>query len=399
MVQVRNWRFADIEAELHEAAVAKVGFDDFGDPDYLEGLRRLLRAYDEDELLTDGGRLAARADLQSTLIRRLRSEKLLSELGGEGEHEIRRPIFITGLVRTGSTALHYLMGQIRGLQALPHWLAENPLPRPPRERWESHPNFQRTEKRLQAIYAGDSSRAAMHYMTAALPEECGHLLAQSFTDDRYNVSATLPGYARWYENEDHLASYRRHRRLVQLIGATDRQRRWLLKYPVHLRQLPALLAVYPDACIVQTHRDPFAVLRSYTNMVASYRAIFESPIDRRAIAREQMESWAGAAARGLAARAQVPAQGEARFFDLHFAEFSADPIGAVRRIYEAFDQSLGAAGEAALAAWQGTNPRGVHGVHEYEDHEFPLRREEVVERFSEYMDAFALPRRTPGEGA
>ncbi len=389
MAQTSDWTFIGIADELHETAVAKVGFDDFGEPSYLDGLRVLLRSYDEDRLLTETGRMAARADLQATLIRRLRSERLLREHGGAIAHEIRRPIFITGLVRTGSTALHYLMGQDPALQALPHWLAENPIPRPPRGEWESHPDFQRTERRLQALYASDPSRASMHYMTAALPEECGHLLAQSFTDDRYTVSATLPAYAAWYEEGTHSHSYLRHRRLVELIGSTDPDRRWLLKYPVHLRQLPALLAVYPDACIVQTHRDPLTVLRSYTNMVASYRAIFEAPVDREQIAREQLESWARAAERGIAARAEA---GSARFFDLQFVDFAADPVAAVRRICEDFDQPFDSTSEAALRAWRDDNPRGAHGEHEYGDREFPLREDEVRDRFAAYTDYFGVRR-------
>jgi hypothetical protein len=382
------WRFVDIEQDLHETAIAAVGFEDFGDPSYLAGLRALLHAYDEDDRLTDGGRLAARYDLQGTLIRRLRSEKLLRERAGESRCRVRRPIFITGLVRTGSTALHYLMGQDPELQPLPHWLAENPMPVPPRGTWESHPNFQRTAKRLHSLFAEDPSRAAMHFMGADLPEECGHLLAQNFTDDRYIVSTTLPSYARWYENTEHSQTYVRHRRLIELIGASEPDRRWLLKYPVHLRQLPALLAVYPDACIVQTHRDPLAVLRSYTNMVASYRKTFEDPIDRAAIAREQMESWAAAAERGLAARAA--AGGAARFVDLSFDDFTRDPLGSVRRICRVFDHELSDDGAAALAAWQDRNSAGAHGRHEYGDREFPVRREEVVERFAAYIDHFGI---------
>lgn len=382
-----DWTFASIEQELHETAIAKVGFDDFGDPSYLEGLRNLLDAYDRDSLLTPMGRWAARYDLQRTLMARLRSEQLLREHAAELDYAIERPIFITGLVRTGSTALHYLMGQDPDLQALPHWLAENPIPRPPRDQWETHPNFQRTQRRLRKLYEDDPARASMHYMTAELPEECGHLIAQNFTDDRYIVSCTLPSYVDWYEGTEHPETYVRHRALVQLIGSSQPDRRWLLKYPVHLRQLPALLAVYPDACIVQTHRDPVAVLRSYTNMVASYRASFEDPVDRLEIARSQMESWARAAERGIAARA---AAGSARFHDLHFADFVADPIGSVKRIYESFDQQLSAAGEAALAAWRDANPQGAHGRHRYEEREFPLQRAEIVERFSDYLDYFDM---------
>ncbi len=383
-----DWTFAGIEEEIHEAAILKVELNDFGDPSYLRGLRALLQAYDEDDKLSETGRLAARHDLQSTLIKRLRSQQQLRESSAElDSYEIRRPIFITGLVRTGSTALHYLMGQDPNLQPLSHWLAENPIPRPPRDTWESHPNFKRTEKRLHALYSQDRSREAMHFMDASLPEECGHLIAQNFTDDRYIVSTTLPSYAAWYENNDHPETYERHRDLVRLIGSSARDRRWLLKYPVHLRQLPSLLAVYPDACVVQTHRNPATVLRSYTNMVASYRSIFEDDLDREAIAHELLESWAGAADRGVAARSNP---GGGQFIDVEFGDFLADPMGTVRRIYSAFDHDLSTEGECALQAWQEANPQGAHGAHNYRKEQFYLSDGEVHERFASYYRHFGL---------
>lgn len=388
MPQSAAWRFSDIEGELHESAIAAAGCDDFGDPAYLVGLRYLLAAYDQNERLTGFGRMAARYDLQAVLVRRLRSERLLRERAGELDYEIRRPIFITGLVRTGSTALHYLMGQDPGLRPLAHWLAENPQPQPPRQGWEAHADFQATEKRLRGLFAEDAERAAMHFMGAALPEECGHLLAQNFTDERYIVSTALPSYAAWYETAGHTATYVRHRQLVKLIGSTRPECRWLLKYPVHLRQLPALLAVYPDACIVQTHRDPYAVLRSYTDLVASYRKTFEDPVDRGEIARTQMESWAGAAERGMAARVGAPPS--ARFFDLHFADFRRDPIGSVRRIYDAFDQELSPTGAAALAAWRDANPGAEPGAGRAGAGESALDRTEVHERFARYIDHFGV---------
>jgi len=381
------WKFADLEERLHEEAVEKVGCDDFGDPSYREALRRLLRAFDDEAKFTPDGRNAARYDLLDTLVKRLRSEKLCREHAADLHYEVRRPIVILGLVRTGSTALHYLMGHDPGVQALPFWLAENPQPRPPRHDWAEHPQFQRTLRRLNAIYADDPSRKSMHFMGADLPEECRHLLAQSFTDDRYIVGNTIPSYARWYEGTEHPGSYARHLRLIKLIGSSDPQRRWLLKYPVHLRQLRCLLRTYPDACVIQTHRDPWTVIRSYTNMVASYRSFFEGEADRTAIARSETESWAGAAERAIAVREDFPA---ARFYDLHFRDFMADPIGAVKKIYDAFDQVLGSEGEAALRAWQDANPQGAHGEHVYRDEDIGITREEVHSRFATYMRHFDI---------
>ena len=46
---------------------------------------------------------------------------------------------------------------------------------------------------------------------------------------------------------------------------------WLLKSPAHLWQLDALVAEYPDALIVQTHRDPLNVISSISALTHHLR--------------------------------------------------------------------------------------------------------------------------------
>ncbi|MBW2666047.1 MAG: sulfotransferase [Deltaproteobacteria bacterium] len=376
-------RFAASEDAYHEAASKELGLDDFGDPSYREALGRLLRSFDEDAHLSDLGRAIVRQELIKILKSRLLCEARLKQHAGECEQEIRRPIIILGLVRTGSTALHYLMGQDPGIQKLEYWMSANPQPRPPREEWDEHADFRASQAEIDFLYKVTPSLMAVHEMRAEWPEECRHILAQSFTDDRFETSATLPGYNQWYWSTPHPETYRRHRRLVQLIGMHEPDRRWLLKYPVHLRQLQALFDVYPDACIVQTHRDPRTVMASYTSFVAKVREMHEDRVDMEYIAREQLESWSTAADAGVAYRRE---HGSERFFDLHFTDFMADPVGSVKRIYQHFDQVLSPEGEKCLEQWQGEHPQGKHGQHSYKKDDFGLSESEILDRFADYME-------------
>jgi hypothetical protein len=372
---------------FHEQARSAAGLDDFGDPAYLEGLRVLLESLDEDENLSEMGAAIFRNEIVKTLATRLRVERRLQKASAVPGNNVRRPIIVTGLVRTGSTALHYLMGQDPGLQKLEYWLSAEPQPRPPRAEWEEHPDFQASKAELEFLYRVTPSLMAVHEMHPDWPEECRHILAQSFTDDRFECSATLPRYFEWYRGTPHPETYTRHRKVIELIGSTDPQRRWLLKYPVHLRQLPALFDVYPDACIVQTHRDPRTVIASYASFLSKIRAVHEKSVDLEAIAREQMESWAHAAEAGMAARRQ---RGSEAFFDLHFPDFMADPIGSVRRIYAHFDQELSPEGERKLQAWRAAHPQGKHGAHQYEKQEIGVDEGEILDRFAGYMEFFQL---------
>ncbi len=386
-----NESFVEREEAFHAEAREATGLEDFGDQGYRTGLGLLLESLDRDADLSATGRMIFRAQIAQALETRLRVEDRLQHLASVGVDPyaapVARPIVITGLVRTGSTALHYLMGQDPDLQVLEYWLAAEPQPRPPREEWESHPDFGRAVRELEMLFEHAPSLMTVHEMRADWPEECRHVMALDFTDDRFEVAATLPTYTSWYHSTPHPETYRNHRRLVGMIGSSDPDRRWLLKYPVHLRQLPALLDNYPDACIVQTHRDPSEVVASYTSFVSRVRELHENRVDVAAIAREVTESWARAAEAGMAARDECPPE---QFFDLYFTELNSDPIGSVRRIYEHFDQQLGPDGERQLEAWRAAHPRGEHGEHRYDAAGTGITAAEIHERFDAYARRFGF---------
>ncbi len=372
---------------LHEEASGLAGLDDFGDPSYVEGLRALLASLDEDDNLSKVGGMIFRGQIIAILVTRLRVQEQLAQHPAVGRDEIRRPIVISGLVRTGSTALHYLMGQDPGLQKLEYWLSAQPQPRPPRSEWDAHPDFQASVKELSFLYEKTPSLMAVHEMYADWPEECRHILAQNFTDDRFESAAALPSYCEWYHNTPHPGTYALHKKVIQLIGSNDPGRRWLLKYPVHLRQLPCFFDEYPDACIVQTHRDPRSVVASYASFISKIRTVHEKTVDIKAIAREQMESWANAADKGIAARRQLD---PANFHDLQFDDFMSDPIAAVEGIYSHFDQELSDEGRAKLGAWRDAHPQGKHGAHEYDAEATGISESEILDRFAGYMDYFQM---------
>jgi hypothetical protein len=383
--------FSDSFDAFHEDAQAAVVLSDFGGKDYHTGLRRLLASLDADAKLSKLGQMIFRNTVSDILKTRLRVIDRLKryESTRAAPNPIDRPLVITGLVRTGSTALHYLMGQDPGLQKLEYWLAAQPQPRPPRETWASNPDYEAAVKELDFLYSTTPDLMAVHEMNADWPEECRHILALSFTDDRFESAATLTGYNDWYHGTTHAITYALHRRVVELIGSTDREHRWLFKYPVHLRQLPAFFDVYPDACIIQTHRDPRTVVASYASFISKIRNVHEGEVDIAAIAREQMESWAHAAEAGMAARERLPAE---QFFDLQFSDFMRDPIGSVKRVYAHFDQVLSAEGEMALRAWQRDHPQAKHGQHAYDSEATGISESEILDRFAGYMEQYGLER-------
>lgn len=381
---------ASEEAMLAAASKAAGGATDLGMDDYRDGLSVLLRAYDEEARLNPFGRWLVTQQLTGLFRGRLESERWRRdrpEIFEGPKAEVRRPVFILGLPRTGTTALHTLVAQDPANQALEYWLAASPKPRPPREEWPKDPRFKEAAQGLGLTYWLDPKLKAIHLLTADGPEECRLLLQHTYRDDSFECNSTLPGYSAWYASCDMRPAYRRHRELLKLIGSPSPDKRWVLKYPAHLRWLRALLDVYPDACIVQTHRDPARVLPSLCSLIAGWRGIYEDNPDRRAIARWVVELWASTMEDAMLVRREL---GEERFFDVPFRQTVTDPAAAVGRVYAHFGIDYPAATEATLREWHRAHPQHKHGEHRYSAADFGLEDGAVRERFAAYIERFGI---------
>ncbi len=382
-------RFAASEERLLETARQATGRDDFGDPGFRAGLRVLLQAYDEEAHLTPFGRMLAEQVLLGVLKSRLATQAAWARDPAILEGEIRRPIFILGLPRTGTTALHHVLAADPANQVLEYWLAAAPGPRTPRADWERDPRFKEAARGLRLTYWLDPGLKAIHLLTPEGPEECRHLLMQSFTDDTFDSNSTLPSYTKWYAQQDMRPSYARHRDILKLVQSSGPARRWVLKYPAHMAHLHVLLETYPDACIIQAHRDPSRVLPSLCSLVTNWRGIYEEGVDVPAVARWQVEMWAARMEHAMRVREQAD---PARFFDFEFRELVADPVAAVRRAYDHFGFDWSEEAERSMRAWHAANPQGRHGGHHYDAAQFGLTEGEIAERFAAYRERFGVAR-------
>ena len=379
--------FRDSEEGLLAAARKTTGFDDFGEATFRSSLRVLLEAYDMEAHLTPFGRMMVNGELSTILKNRLSVEHAWKQDPRILQGTIRRPIFILGLPRSGTTALHFLLAQDPDNQVLEYWLAAAPGPRPPASEWAADPRYKAAMRSLKMMYYLDPSLKAIHLMTADGPDECRHLFLQSFLDDTFDSNATIPSYTKWYAQQDMRPAYARHRDILKLIQSPQPDRRWVLKYPAHLRNLRALFATYPDACIVQTHRDPARVLPSICSLVTGWRGLYEGEVDRQAIAKWQLDMWANMVHGAIGVR---EASNPAQFFDFSFQELVRDPVGAIKRMYAHFGFALSAEAERRMQAWHAANPQGKHGGHHYTAAEFGLSEGEIGERFAPYMQHFGV---------
>lgn len=376
-------QLAASEEALLDAARKATGLDDFGGGAWRTHFRTLLETYDAESHLTEAGLGMVQGEIGGTLCARLACEAAWKRDPSVLRSEIRRPLFILGLPRSGTTALHWLLAQDPANQVLEYWIAGAPRPRPPRDTWEAEPAFQTSIEVLKWIYETDPGLKAIHLMEADGPEECRHLFVQSFLDHTFDSNATIPSYTKYFEAQDMREAYARHRDALKLVGSTSPERRWVLKYPAHMRELAVLLETYPDACIVQTHRDPVKVLPSVCSLVTGWRSLYEGGADAKAIGAWQVELYAGMIEKMMDVRATArPAQ----FHDVAFRDLVADPIAAIARIYDRFGFEFSGAAERAMRTWHLTNPQHKHGGHRYTLHQFGLAEDAIRERFARYAD-------------
>lgn len=372
--------------ELHAAAGKITGLDDFGDDDYREGLSVLLESYALDAELTPLGEKVTRAQLRGALVARQLSEEAMRQHPEHAEVAIEKPIVVTGLPRTGTTALHRVLCEDPGHQGLETWLTEAPQPRPPRDSWEDSPVFQRIQERYRKYNVENPEFMGVHYLSADMVEECWLLLRQSVMSISFESLARLPTYSAWLEGQDWMSAYRKHRRNLQLIGLPDAERRWALKNPSHLFALPALLEVYPDALIVQTHREPAAVIASMSSLAAQATVGQSHAFQNEVIGRTQLELWARGADRFIADRERYS---QSQFMDVNYDDFIADPLGTVDDIYDYFGLRLTAEAREAMAAlYTASTADDRRPSHRYDLSDFGLTLDEVNERFAYYRRVY-----------
>lgn len=365
--------------DLHVSAARATGLDDFGADDPTEALGVLLDSYRTEAGLTELGSKMSRFFLKGALVARLLSEKAFTDHPEHAGIPVERPIFVTGLPRTGTTALHRLLTADPGHQGLEMWLTEYPQPRPPRDTWESDPVYQAINANFEQHHVENPEFMGLHYMSAGDVEECWQLLRQTMKSISYESLAYLPSYSRWLDGQDWTDAYRRHKRNLQLIGSPDAEKRWVLKNPSHLFAIDELLSVYPDAVIVQTHRAPRTIVASMCSLAESATAGWSTTFVGETIGRTQLELWS----RGLRRFADARSRHDAgHFVDVDFDDLRRDPVGVVEDIYAAAGIPFTDEARAAVTAMDADSKKGPRAPkHHYDLADYGLTTEMVDETF------------------
>ncbi len=379
------------EEKLLAAARKKTGLDDFGPDHFREGMRVLIDSITREAKLNQLGRIMAQQQILDLLCTRLRLIDHWKRHPEVLEEKVERPLFVLGLPRTGTTILYGLIAQDPAHRSPLSWEVAHPMPPPETATYESDPRIAATERDFDQVKSLAPTFQAIHPMGAKLPQECISITACEFESVQFELLFDIPTYQEWYKQRSMRESYRFHRKFLQHLQSRCPGERWVLKSPAHLNTVESLLAEYPDAMIVQTHRDPLAVTPSVSSLEYSMRGIATDHNDPHVIGEQQTRLWSGFLDRCVATRDGHPEHAD-QFVDIQFTDILADPIACVRKVYDHFGLELTSEAESRMRAFQEEHRHEKHGKHHYTLEMFGLDTEGVSRHYANYCERFGVAR-------
>jgi hypothetical protein len=368
---------------LLATASERTGLNDWGDPAFRERLDVLCDSLNDHAGLSGVGRAMAFEQLVGHLVNRLRLEALVTAHPEIEDVAIERPIIICGLPRTGTTHLHNLIAADPAIRHLPYWESLEPFPDPDDD--DEQPRRDRCAAGLDIVESSMPEFKRMHEMTVDHAHEEIQLLANDISGMLFETMHYVPAYAAHYKSHDQTASYAYLKRSLQAMQWLRGGQRWVLKSPQHLEQFPVLLATFPDATFIVTHRDPVEVTMSMSTMISYASRMASDRPDPERTARYWLDRADDLLNGCLRDRDVLPA---AQSIDVRFEDFMADEEGIVTAIYDLAGQTYDDDVRSAMSQFREGHPRGRHGGVLYEPTDLGLDAAVVADRLRAYRERF-----------
>jgi hypothetical protein len=384
---------------LVETAANATGLHDFGDDDWRDGLSRLTAALDEEARLNELGEQIAAGEIVSLLANRLQLIAWRREHPEIRSADITPPIVIVGQGRTGTTILFDILAQDPATRVPLTWEVDRPVPPPETATFETDPRIGEVDEILAGTDLLIPGFRSIHPMGALLSQECVRMTASAFRSITFPTQYRVPSYGRWSMYEADMApAYRWHRRFLEHLQSrhpdgSGGPARWLLKSPAHIWCLDALLAEYPDAFLVQTHRDPLSIVASLSSLEQTLRSMTCDDPTIPEIAEEWSEYIIDGLDRSVTAREDGTVAAD-RVVDVTFRDFMADPFGVIHGIYAGLDLELTPETELRMREFLAAHSRPEGGGHQYSFATTGLDESKIRERSRRYQEYFDVPSET-----
>ena len=359
-----------------------------GEPDILPAVRRLIDSLVSEAKLHAQGVEMQRAALINLLSNRLRIEDVFKRHPEILKEEIRGPIFITGVARSGTTKMQRMIAADPQLQKLPLWRLMNPVSLGPTPPGGVDPRITATEQLSAMMRDHYPDFYAGHPMNATEPDEEA-FMAELAMRGSFNSHATrIPTFHHWMDSQDYTQWYMYLYKMLQFYQWEDGslKKPWLLKAPAHLGFISTLFKIFPNATLVTCHRDPVITTASIAKLSAAGMRMYSDHIDPQALGRFELECWSRHFQRYMAQRPAL--ESTHRFVDVSYAEITGNAVAAIERVYATAGIPFAETSRAAMMQWEASNPPGKHGKHSYSLEWCGLTADQVRAAFAAYLDRF-----------
>jgi len=383
-----------IAADIITEAEQRVGIAD-GDTALRKNLEQLVASITAEAKLPAWGEASIGKALRDRTADRLEGLKWLRDYPEIADEKIIEPVFLTGLPRSGTTFFQYLFERDSRFRSIRTWEAITPQPPPgfdvesiARRKAEESERRRQTRPHIEGF-------EALHLVDADGPEECHAFLEQSYAAAGLHNLLAVPAYFDYLTAKlDFTAAYRLHKRQLQLLQWRTPQPRWALKYPNHILAMNAILAVYPDARFVMTHRDPVQTLASICKLSLTLRSVrYDKPFDAQVVGQQMLQFVQRHIDRIMNFVAGTNAT---RVTHVDYYRLLEDPVIAIADVHAGLGIDTPAVVRDAVAQWHQKNPKGARGANPYALEQFGLSAEAVAEQFGDYMRYFDIPREQSG---
>jgi hypothetical protein len=344
----------------------------------------LIESCQDEARLNLIGKIALKTDVLETLCARLKMERDRQLYPNIARQEIREPVFIVGLPRSGTSLLHRLLSADPEHRCPLMWEVRSPSP----------PTRVNEKRRIQKATQSCNffnwlvpTFRYVHAIGAEVPQECVSLMTPTFLSDQFDAMYYVPSYRAWFFRQDLRPAYEYHRRFLQQLQFRQDAHRWILKAPTHMFAMPALLSVYPDALFVQTHRTPVDSMASVSSLVTILRSAFSDVVDSFTVSREAIHYWSETMKKFLPERDRLANN---RICDIQYDQIRREPIRAVEQIYEYFGWSLSREAERRMRVLVASQAKRQSANHRYDLSQFGSSAGEVFSVFETYCRRFGL---------
>jgi hypothetical protein len=372
-----------------ERARQATGLGELGGDGYREGLERLLDSARLEADLNQAGEAALEGMVTMLLMKRLEIEDWYARHPEIDEQQIVAPLMVLGLPRTGSTALHCLLGEDPNARVMRNWEGMNPTPPPERATYETDPRIAVMQQHMDLRDQVTPRMKQMLPSTATSPVEDQLTMGYDFKSQIFQASLRIPSYVAWLNHQaDLVPTFEYVKRVLKLLQWRCPPTRWRLKNPTYSLFIEALDTVFPDARYCMTHRDVAAVIPSVSDLYYEMHKPGTDRPDKRYLG-ELCTDWTELGMHRMIAFRERG--NETRFFDIYFAPFQKDPFPVLEQLYAFLGEEFTPEARQRMQAWREDTPREKHGGHSYDAADFGLDPATLRERFRFYSERFAVP--------